>query len=330
MNNVINKTKHRSSIIPYITIDGLKTHNPSKIANAFGSFYSNLGKDLASKIPNSTHSIDHYLSKIPRNINSLVMMPTYVAEIKSKIKQLPNKTSHGNDGISNMLLKQLCKSISYLLCQIFNESIVEGKFPTQMKMAEVIPLYKGKDLHLVINYRPILQLITILKLLEKIVHSRVYTFLENNNILYNSQYSFHSKHSCKQAILKLVGNIIQARNKGMHSAALFLDLLKAFNTLNHEVLLKILERYGICGICNEWFRDYLANRSLTAKIQTSDSEIVRSNSFDISYGTTQGSCLGPLLFIIFTNDIYLLPTFSKIILFVDDMTLLNSSKNVHF
>ena len=116
----------------------------------------------------------------------------------------------------------------------------------------------------------------------------------------------------------------------MHSAALFLDLLKAFNTLNHEVLLKKLERYGICGICNEWFRDYLANRNLTAKIQTSDSEIVRSNSFDISYGTTQGSCLGPLLFIIFTNDIYLLPTFSKIILFADDMTLLNSSKNVHF
>ena len=89
------------------------------------------------------------------------MMPTYVAEIESKIKQLPNKTSHGHDGISNMLLKQLCKSMSYPLCQIFNESIVEGKFPTQMKMAEVIPLYKGKDLHLVINYRPISQLITI-------------------------------------------------------------------------------------------------------------------------------------------------------------------------
>ena len=159
---------------------------------------------------------------------------------------------------------------------------------------------------------------------------RVYTFLENNNILYNSQYGFCSKHSCKQAILELVGNIIQAKNRSMHSAALFLDLSKAFDTLNHEVLLKKLERYGICVICNEWFRDYLANRSLIAKIQTSDSEIVRSISFDISYRTVQGSFLGPWLFIIFTNDAYLLPTFSKIILFADDTTLLNSSKNVHF
>ena len=103
----------------------------------------------------------------------------------------------------------------------------------------------------------------------------------------------------------------------MLTAALFLDLSKAFDTLNHEVLLKKLERYGIRGICNDWFGNYLSNRSLKAKIQTADHEIKRSDNFDISYSTAQGSCLGPLLFIIFTNDIYLLPTFSKIILFAD-------------
>ena len=94
--------------------------------------------------------------------------------------------------------------------------------------------------------------------------------------------------------------------------------------------LKKLERYGIHGVCNDWFGDYLSNRSLKARIQTIDHEVVRSDNFDISYGTAQGSCLGPLLFIIFTNDIYLLPTFSKIILFADDMTLINSCMNVHF
>ena len=116
----------------------------------------------------------------------------------------------------------------------------------------------------------------------------------------------------------------------MHSAALFLDLSKAFDTLNHDVLLMKLERYGICRICNNWFRDYLSNRQLRAKIQTSENKIVKSNSFNITYGTVQGSCLGPLLFILFTNDVYLLLTFSKIILFADDTTLLNSCNNIHF
>ena len=152
------------------------------------------------------------------------------------------------------------------LCQIFNESIAGGEFPSQMKITEVIPLYKGKDLDQVINYRPISLLITISKVLEKIIYSRIYSFLENGNILYNSQYSFHLKHLCEQAILELIGKIIQAKDRGMHLATLFLDLLKAFDTENHQVLLKKLKRYGICGLCNEWFRDYLANRSLIAKI----------------------------------------------------------------
>ena len=197
-------------------------------------------------------------------------------------------------------------------------------------MAKVIPLYKGRELDQVINYRPISLLITISKVLEKIVYIHVYKFLQDNKILYNSQYGFHSKHSCEQTILELIGNVIQAKDKGMHTAALFLDLSKPFDTLNHEVLLKKLERYGIRGICNDWFGDYLSNRSLKVKIQTANNEIIRSDNFDISYGTTQGSCLGPLLFIIFMNDIYLLPTFSKIILFADDTTLINSCKNVHF
>ena len=162
------------------------------------------------------------------------------------------------------------------------------------------------------------------------MYTHIYKFLQDNKILYNSQYGFRSKHSCEQAILELIGNVIQAKDKGMHTAALFLDLSKVFDTLNHEVLLKKLERYGICGICNDWFGNYLSNRSLKAKTQTANHEIIRSDNFDISYGTTQGSCLGLLLFIVFMNDIYLLPTFSKIILFADDMTLINSSKNMHF
>ena len=144
----------------------------------------------------------------------------------------------------------------------------------------------------VINYRPISLLITISKVLEKIVYIHVYKFSQDNKILYNSQYGFRSKHSCEQAILELIGNVIQAKDKGMHTAALFLDLSKAFDTLNHEVLLKKLERYGIRGICNDWFGDYLSNRSLKAKIQTADHEIIRSDNFDILMAPCKVAALG--------------------------------------
>ena len=143
-------------------------------------------------------------------ISRPVLRSTNISEIEKLIEGLPNKSSHGHDKISNVLLKELNTSISFPLNMIFNQSIEEGKFLTLMKRAEIIPLYKGKEQDQVINYRPISLLVTISKILEKIIYKRVYQFLEKENILYNSQYSFQSKHSCKQAILELTGKILQA------------------------------------------------------------------------------------------------------------------------
>ena len=154
--------------------------------------------------------------------------------------------------------------------------------------------------------------------------------MEKESILDKSQYGFRSKHSCGQAIIELTGKILQAKEQNLESTALFLDLSKAFNTLDHKVLLSKLDCYGICGICNDWFRSYLTGTNLTAKVQTSENMITRSENFSISYGTAQGSCLGLFLFFLFTNDIHLLPTFSSIFLFVDDTTLLNSAGDIHF
>ena len=105
--------------------------------------------------------------------------------------------------------------------------------------------------------------------------------------------------------MELCGKIIKARDIGQHSTALFLDLSKAFDTLNHTMLLKKLDQYGIHGICLEWFKSYLANRSLRVKIQSGDNKMMKSQNYDITYGMAQGSCLGPLLFSLFINDIYL-------------------------
>ena len=111
---------------------------------------------------------------------------------------------------------------------------------------------------------------------------------------------------------------------------MFLDLSKAFDVLDHTTLPRKLDLYGLRGVCNDWFRNYLNSRTLVTKLTTNENKMVRSETYNITYGTTQGSCLGLLLFIIFCNDIHLLATYSRIIMFVDDTTLIYSHKNIKF
>ena len=156
---------------------------------------------------------------------------------------------------------------------------------------------------IMINYRPISLLITLSKLLEQIMYQRLCSYLEKNQLLYSSQYGFCSKRSWEQAITELVGYVLQSKNRNEHSTSIFLNLSKAFDTLEHSILLQKLERYGVHGVVLKWFESYLKNRSLVTKITTGSNKTVKSDSYDITYGTAQGSCLGPLLFIIFMTTI---------------------------
>ena len=168
INNIINKCKNSGSIISFITVDGLKTYNPLKIANSFGQFYSMVGKNLVDTITPGRHDINHYLKMIPRTTLSLVIRETNMEEIEKTIKLFPHKTSYGHDKVSNTLLKLLSTLISYPLQVIFKQLIYQGVFPDKMKLAEIVPLYKGRDYDLIINYRPISLLMTISKVLEKL------------------------------------------------------------------------------------------------------------------------------------------------------------------
>ena len=180
---------------------------------------------------------------------------------------------------------------------------------------------------IIINYRPISLLITISKVLEKINYRHVYSFLEKNNLLHQSQYGFRTKHNCEQAILEFTASILHAMEDGAHGASIFLDLSKAFDTLNHHVLLDKLDKIGIRGLASNWFSSYLNGRSLVAKIMTSENKTTYSEPHKIMYGMAQGFCLVPLLFILFCNDIYQLPLYSHLKLFVDNTTMINSHRN---
>ena len=259
------------------------------------------------------------------------MSPTNKTEIERLIEKLPNKKSRGHDNISNLLLKSLKSSISHPLEIIFNKSLLEGSFPEMMKQADVTPLHKSKEKYIVNNYRSISLLLTISKILEKTVYTRTYNFLCDSNQLYQSQYGFRTEHSCENAICELVGTIAKNREERKHTIGVFIDLSKAFDTLNHHKLLCKMEKYGIRGSNLQWFESYLENRSMRVKcISNITGQLEYSTYHKLEYDTPQGSCLGPLLFLIYINDLQNSILYSTTILFADDTTLLQGHQNLKY
>ena len=199
-----------------------------------------------------------------------------------------------------------------------------GLVPNMAKLAKIIPVYKAKDKKDISNYRPISLLPIISKILEKVVHKNLYTFLEKNKVLYASQYGFRNNRSTVNAITELVCHITNAFENKQNTLSVFLDLSKAFDTIDHNILLHKLEFYGVRGLALNWFQSYLTDRKQYVLYNN-----VQSQTLGITCGVPQGSILGPLLFLIYVNDIANCLTHSKLISFADDTTVFLSSKCIN-
>ena len=271
INQVKNKTTRKSQVIDSLRVDNLIRYSPTEITKGFCDHFANVGKTYSDRVQPPRVLVETYNKKINMSNISMFLSPTDREEIQSLIMNLLAKNSSGCDEISNNLLKKLCPVLLTPLEKIFNKSLNEGVFPELMKLADISPLFKSKLDNEANNYRPISLLMTISKVLEKIMYQRTYGFMESTGQIYNSQYGFRSQHSCESAVAELTSEIIKGQQNGMYTLALFLDLSKAFNTLEHKVLLDKMYRYGIRVSSLNWFKSYLENRKIRVKCQVASS-----------------------------------------------------------
>ena len=321
INKVTGRAKKKHDISDTFLVNGQKITDRKNIANGFCRYFTGIGEQLAAEIPPPTHSPEHYLG-MQRHDRSIFMSPTDHQEIEKIVSKLKGKKSCGHDQISSSFIKHVIHNISIPLASIINKSLESGKVPHTFKLAKVIPIYKKKEHNLFSNHRPISLLPSFSKILEKVVHYRVYKFLDKHNIFCPSQYGFRQNHSTVDAVTELIFNITKSMDNKEVACSVFLDLSKAFDTINHKTLLRKLEFYGIRGIALEWFRDYLTNRKQFVCYKDYNSDVL-----PLTCGFPQGSVLGPLLFIIYINDLPNCLKYCKCVLFADDTTVYLSSNN---
>ena len=258
------------------------------------------------------------------NPHSIFLAPTTPEEIAKVISSFSTSKSSGPNSIPVRVLKLLKLDISEPISTLINRSFSAGVFPSALKVSKVIPVFKNKGSPLeVSNYRPISLLSNIEKIYEKVMYTRLMDFLNRFKQIYSRQFGFRKAHSTVNTLINIVERIRGSLDKGEFACGVFVDLQKAFDTVDHEILLAKLNHYGVRGIANTWFKSYLSDRSQFVCLSNHKSKIKA-----VKHGVPQGSVLGPLLFLLYINDLHHSIKSSETYHFADDTHLLNFAKSV--
>ena len=317
----LGKSKSSTKFPKRMLINETECFDEDLIANNFNKYFVNVGPNLSSKLPDNNEEYLNYINNVETCMPESDLLDS---ELEDAFKSLEINKSPGHDEISSNVIKKVSEQIFGPLKHVFYLSLKQGIFPDQLKISKVLPFYKSDDESLTSNYRPISILPVFSKMLERIIYNRLYSYLNSNNLLYKKQFGFRKNHSTEHAIVELVDEISRKFEKNEYVLGVFIDLSKAFDTVNHNILLRKLESYGIRNINHKLLTNYLSNRKQFIFYNNK-----RTNVLNIICGVPQGSILGPLLFLIYINDLATSCERLMTLMFADDTNIFFSHKDTN-
>ncbi len=322
VNELLNK-RSKSSNINCLKDSDTETFQKKDISDAMNSFFCSIGKDLADKIdfvPNPLLTGDY---EINPNKAKFCFKSIKVEHIRAAFAKIKTAKSFGVDNISSYFLKLSLPLIENSLALLFNTSIETGQFPDLWKVARVTPIFKSGDKADKSNYRPISVLPVISRLFEKLIFDQLYQYMIDNDLFSHDQSGFRRLHSTLTCLLKNTDDWYSGLDLGQLVGLVFVDLKKAFDTVDHDILCEKLQIYGVQQQELTWFRSYLYNRKQFCKVNGISSDLE-----DIEVGVPQGSCLGPLLFLLYINDLPQAVRGSTVSMYADDTSLCHQASDI--